>query len=306
MGLWFRKKTQESTKRCTQAEPGSPYCSSEGRPGGEHQGRTRLWKCQKDHDKLFCFCKCRAFGVHSLCCSPRPALNCFIEQSWTIRNRLAVKYQWCALCCIIFPLKPQNCSLWWSELWFVCWKKSFSWKVEFAQTKFPEEFVHEVLKPTGEMAKPSGKTARFILVVLYFLVLSVAALHGKMKMRPKTDQEGFQGHLVNKLLQNYSKRDPPMLDRPTEVRLGIYVNKISIDEQRMEMKLDMYLRQAWKDPRLKFDPLQAGKVTKIKLHADRAQEIWLPDTFFRFNCCFDICWAKDNKSQMSGLKPTMF
>ena len=43
----------------------------------------------------------------------------------------------------------------------------------------------------------------------------------------------------------------------------------------------MYLRQAWKDPRLTFDPLDGGKTNKIRMGEGRWDEIWTPDTFFR-------------------------
>ncbi len=41
----------------------------------------------------------------------------------------------------------------------------------------------------------------------------------------------------------------------------------------------MYLRQAWRDPRLIYPPPD-GKTT-IRLGGGRWKEIWIPDTFFR-------------------------
>ena len=48
-----------------------------------------------------------------------------------------------------------------------------------------------------------------------------------------------------------------------------------------DYSVSMYLRQSWKDPRLKFDPLDGGKTDKIRMGEDRWNEIWTPDTFFR-------------------------
>lgn len=48
-----------------------------------------------------------------------------------------------------------------------------------------------------------------------------------------------------------------------------------------DYSVNFYFRQAWRDPRLEFEPLQAGKVTQIKMGDGRWDEIWVPDTFFR-------------------------
>ncbi|KAK2162589.1 hypothetical protein LSH36_95g00041, partial [Paralvinella palmiformis] len=49
--------------------------------------------------------------------------------------------------------------------------------------------------------------------------------------------------------------------------------------------VSFYLREAWRDARLSFEPFQYGntekKVTKIKLGVGRWDEIWTPDIFFR-------------------------
>ena len=42
----------------------------------------------------------------------------------------------------------------------------------------------------------------------------------------------------------------------------------------------MYLRQAWRDPRLIFPPPD-GKTTTLRLGMGKWQDIWIPDTFFR-------------------------
>ena len=44
--------------------------------------------------------------------------------------------------------------------------------------------------------------------------------------------------------------------------------------------MSMYLRQAWRDPRLGFVPPHEG-MRVIRLGDTRAKELWTPDTFFR-------------------------
>ena len=45
--------------------------------------------------------------------------------------------------------------------------------------------------------------------------------------------------------------------------------------------VSMYLRQAWTDPRLKFNISENGNVKKIRLSAESINDIWVPDIFFR-------------------------
>lgn len=90
--------------------------------------------------------------------------------------------------------------------------------------------------------------------------------------------------IVKRLLDGYSKLDPPDLDRPTEVRLGIYVNSFySINEQTMDYTLNLYLRQSWRDPRLQFrlPADMTEKLEQIKMAEGTWDHLWLPDTFFR-------------------------
>jgi len=44
--------------------------------------------------------------------------------------------------------------------------------------------------------------------------------------------------------------------------------------------VSMYLRQAWKDKRLRFTPLR-NKDKKIRLGDEHWNKIWTPDTFLR-------------------------
>ena len=45
--------------------------------------------------------------------------------------------------------------------------------------------------------------------------------------------------------------------------------------------VSMYLRQAWIDPRLKFNASENGNLKEIRLSSDSIKDIWVPDIFFR-------------------------
>ena len=47
-----------------------------------------------------------------------------------------------------------------------------------------------------------------------------------------------------------------------------------------EYSLNFYLRQAWQDPRLRFDDL-AHHAKEIKMEEGMWDKIWIPDVFFR-------------------------
>jgi len=44
--------------------------------------------------------------------------------------------------------------------------------------------------------------------------------------------------------------------------------------------VSMYLRQAWKDPRLAY-PKFRNKIDKVRLGDNMWKDIWIPDTFLR-------------------------
>ncbi len=101
------------------------------------------------------------------------------------------------------------------------------------------------------------------------------------EIKKRTKREEDVTSVVDKLLQNYNKQQPPSLDKPTQLRIGIYVNSFyAINEQTMDYTISMYLRQSWQDPRLKFDPIN-GRIDTVRLGDGRWNDIWIPDTFFR-------------------------
>lgn len=87
--------------------------------------------------------------------------------------------------------------------------------------------------------------------------------------------------ILNSLLQDYDKNAPPNQEKGTEVRLGVYINSFhSINEQTMDYSVSMYLRQSWKDPRLKFSHINS-RMAKIRMAENSWNEIWIPDTYLR-------------------------
>nr|AWJ68189.1 putative GABA receptor 7 [Hirudo verbana] len=81
-------------------------------------------------------------------------------------------------------------------------------------------------------------------------------------------------------VKGYSKDDPPRLESPTFVKLGIFIiGFYAISEQTMDYSLSLNLKQSWNDPRLKFKPKDENQ-TWLKF--DKAwSKMWVPDTFFR-------------------------
>jgi len=47
-----------------------------------------------------------------------------------------------------------------------------------------------------------------------------------------------------------------------------------------DFSVSMYLRQAWRDPRLTFESFGTG-IEKIRLGENSWNKLWIPDTFFR-------------------------
>ncbi|ELT96269.1 hypothetical protein CAPTEDRAFT_185513 [Capitella teleta] len=73
----------------------------------------------------------------------------------------------------------------------------------------------------------------------------------------------------------YDKNDLPTSGQ-TNVSIGVYLNNIVLNEKKSSMKVLMYLRQAWKDPRLAHNSNQRQRVP-----SEFIDQIWRPDTFFR-------------------------
>ncbi|XP_074656248.1 glycine receptor subunit alpha-2-like isoform X2 [Tubulanus polymorphus] len=94
----------------------------------------------------------------------------------------------------------------------------------------------------------------------------------------KTDIPSF----VNEMLQGYDRQQSPHGENATIVQLGIYINSFySISEQTMDYSVNIYLRQSWNEPRLRFKPFNGEADQMIKLEDGYWNKIWVPDVFFR-------------------------
>ena len=98
-------------------------------------------------------------------------------------------------------------------------------------------------------------------------------------------------------MDSYSKDLYPREDRPTEDRLGVYINRISINEKDMTFEITFYMKQSWQDPRLSWErstvdswddipdslkrKLQDGFYRKIRVSPENVNKLFLPDLFFR-------------------------
>ncbi|XP_064601416.1 glycine receptor subunit alpha-2-like [Liolophura sinensis] len=67
------------------------------------------------------------------------------------------------------------------------------------------------------------------------------------------------------------------MDETTFVSIGFYVQSLSsINEIHMQYTLDVYFRQSWNDPRLKFNDTDKP----INTGPNYANKLWLPDPYF--------------------------
>ncbi|XP_074650248.1 gamma-aminobutyric acid receptor subunit beta-like [Tubulanus polymorphus] len=84
--------------------------------------------------------------------------------------------------------------------------------------------------------------------------------------------------LLDKFLLGYDKRlRPHFKGPPVEIGVSMWVQGVSsISEVDMDVTIDIYFRQMWLDPRLKFE----GFDEELSISADMLEKIWLPDTFF--------------------------
>ncbi|CAH1772973.1 unnamed protein product [Owenia fusiformis] len=127
----------------------------------------------------------------------------------------------------------------------------------------------------------------FILLLLE-LSATVGKKHRKQE-RERNSKKHFGDEEVKGIrirgewIAGYDKRESPHGDLATQVKIGIYINSFySISEQTMDYSVNIYLRQSWYDPRIKFgkgDP--SDKTEMTKLPDGTWDEIWVPDLFFR-------------------------
>jgi cation transporter family protein len=91
--------------------------------------------------------------------------------------------------------------------------------------------------------------------------------------------------IVDSLLADYNRDEPPPTGNGTTVEIGLYVHSMELRTKGMEMSLSVYLRQRWTDSRLRTR--QAGSAANIRLQSNATNRIWMPDTFIRNLVCVD-------------------
>lgn len=92
----------------------------------------------------------------------------------------------------------------------------------------------------------------------------------------------LQKFTLDKILRNYDPNLRPHMigsaDSPTQVSVNIFISDIfDVSDSKMEYVIQMYLREVWIDPRLRY-PDPEGILQSIPLGA--YSKIWTPDVFF--------------------------
>ena len=82
--------------------------------------------------------------------------------------------------------------------------------------------------------------------------------------------------LRKELLKNYDKSTHPVEDhnQTIQVQLGMALIHIDLDEKRSLVTIDAWMRMAWNDSNLVWDPSKYSNVQQM--HFD-AEELWKPD-----------------------------
>uniref|UniRef100_UPI00358F06EF glycine receptor subunit beta n=1 Tax=Myxine glutinosa TaxID=7769 RepID=UPI00358F06EF len=88
-------------------------------------------------------------------------------------------------------------------------------------------------------------------------------------------------NIINRLLQNYDPRiRPNFKGPPVDARVNIFINSFgSIHETTMEYRVNIFLRQTWNDPRLKF-PTDYQGPDLLTIDPKLFKCLWKPDLFF--------------------------
>ena len=84
--------------------------------------------------------------------------------------------------------------------------------------------------------------------------------------------------LYNRVLRSYSKGIRPFLNdrEPVVVSIGLWVLSIdAVNVIDMDYRIDLFLRQSWRDPRLRH-----GFHEALTIDNSMTDNIWLPDTYF--------------------------
>jgi glycine receptor alpha-3 len=140
---------------------------------------------------------------------------------------------------------------------------------------------------SNKVSMKSITTAITVTIVSIVLLLFPRPSSGNQPTndgdRQPTSKE--MGSSITKILNGffasgYDKRVRPNYgDAPVEVGVTMFIISIStVSEVNMDFTTDFYFRQAWRDPRLSFNPLPG--IDNLYVGAEVAEKIWVPDTFF--------------------------
>ncbi|WKX97769.1 hypothetical protein Q1695_013443 [Nippostrongylus brasiliensis] len=67
---------------------------------------------------------------------------------------------------------------------------------------------------------------------------------------------------------------------PVSVNVSVVVSNVrSVTEVTMDYSIEMFYREAWRDPRLKYSKAKFKNKTEISLHESYSNFLWHPDTF---------------------------
>uniref|UniRef100_A0A158P6P7 Gamma-aminobutyric acid receptor subunit beta n=1 Tax=Angiostrongylus cantonensis TaxID=6313 RepID=A0A158P6P7_ANGCA len=67
---------------------------------------------------------------------------------------------------------------------------------------------------------------------------------------------------------------------PVSVNVSVVVSNVrSVSEVTMDYSIEMFYREAWRDPRLKYSKAKFKNKTEISLHESYSNFLWHPDTF---------------------------
>ncbi|XP_037124541.1 gamma-aminobutyric acid receptor subunit alpha-5-like isoform X2 [Syngnathus acus] len=120
---------------------------------------------------------------------------------------------------------------------------------------------------------------------LLFTLLLFGCQNGGCQSSPEAQKEAATSdnstvftRILDGLLDGYDNRLRPGLgENVTEIKTDIFVTSFGpVSDTEMEYTIDLFLRQTWKDERLRFK----GPREKLSLNNLLASNIWTPDTFF--------------------------
>ncbi|XP_055837683.1 neuronal acetylcholine receptor subunit alpha-5-like [Episyrphus balteatus] len=85
----------------------------------------------------------------------------------------------------------------------------------------------------------------------------------------------FNDNLKRDLFVNYNKFALPMFNnKPTDVKIGLTVRHVDIDELKGKITVYGWIRMQWQDDKFKWSPSDYGNIATMHVAAD---DVWRPD-----------------------------